>query len=208
MESPSSQVQVSTAKSLWSLTKAVLLVFLFACGSKTALTQLPPEARRAAVALQDKHPYCDDTTALPSCPCEPGAHCVDDLCLPVWEADCLPRCVPTAKPNVLCHGNVEMHGVWTGSAPKWMAVRSASESCPIGVGFTWRVWGVKPDDRDRTTLDALVLSTWTSPDANCGGKPPRPEDNLPNYFSGSTAPVYLLMPPGYGGAVGEVRPNE
>jgi predicted small lipoprotein YifL len=62
MESLSSRVQVSTVKSLWSLTKAILLVFLSACGSETALTQLPPEARRTAVVPQDQHPYCDDTT--------------------------------------------------------------------------------------------------------------------------------------------------
>jgi hypothetical protein len=164
------QELVSMARSL-SFTNSWLLLCCIACSNMPTLTQLPPDARRTTTAQQDRHPYCDDTEALPSCPCEPGSHCVDGLCLPVWEADCTPRCVPATKPSVLCHGNVEMHGVWAGPAPKWMTVRSTSGSCSIGAGFTWRVWGVKSDERERATLDELVLSTWTSSDANCGGKP-------------------------------------
>lgn len=156
--------------------------------------------------------YCDEAEAPKACPCEPGYTCVrtkadgtadDWQCQAVWAVDCGNRCLPAVHPPILCHGNNEIHGVWLGSDPKWMAVKTSSD-CAGANGWAWRVWGVQPDLRPRATLDSIVLSTWQHTTPNCTAEPPDGA-NLPDYFANNPAqPVYLLMPPNYGGATGEI----
>lgn len=194
---------------------AWLIAAIAACG--TGSHPVPPRLAttdRVAPQPSDRHPYCRDAEEPTPCPCDPGYSCVRtderSWCLAVWEADCLPRCLPRAKPSVLCHGNDEVHGLWTGRPVDWMAV-SGPSSCPIGGGRSWRVWGTKPDDRPRANgyLDEIVISTWKHPDATCTSTPPSPDSVLPHFFERNPdATVYLLMFPGYAGTLGEIFPNE
>lgn len=115
-----------------------------------------------------------------------------------------------ATGNTSCQGNAEVHGIAEGPPVAWMAVKAETlAGCALGNGWTWRVWGVRPDDRPRENgyLDTISLSSWRSRDTNCPSSAPSPADNLPDFYARNpTLPAYLLMPPGYGGAVGEVTP--
>lgn len=55
--------------------------------------------------------------------------------------------------------------------------------------------------------DEVSSQIGRSRDTNCPSSAPSPADNLPDFYARNpTLPAYLLMPPGYGGAVGEVTP--
>lgn len=189
-----------------------------ACGSgaRTATPSTLTVTRSVASQMPAVYPYCDDSTLAQPCPCEDGYTCVrtDDRewCLPVWEADCRPRCIPASHPWIVCQGNAEVHGIAEGEPVDWMAVQArAASGCTLGNGWTWRVWGVKVDDRPRIGgyLDGQVISSWRSPDTNCPSSAPNAADNLPHFYERNPGlPAYLLMPPGYGGAVGEIAPTE
>jgi hypothetical protein len=91
------------------------------------------------------------------------------------------------------------------------SIASPWAGCALGNGWTWRVWGARPDDRPRENgyLDTISLSSWRSRDTNCPSSAPSPADNLPDFYARNpTLPAYLLMGPGYGGAVGEITPRE
>lgn len=191
---------------------AVLMLPLCACTPlEVSAPQTQQEVPRAAYTVPHLT-YCDEAQPPTPCPCDTGFTCIrvkadgtadDWQCQAIWAVDCAPRCLPVVHPTILCHGNNEVHGVWTGATPKWMAALVPSD-CPEARGWAWRVWGVIPDTRSRTTLDTLVLSTWRHTTPDCASEAPSPDANLPGYFASSVDPVYLLMPPGYGGAVGEI----
>ncbi len=193
-----------------------ILPFLLFVGCGTPTLAPPPSmltvTRTVSPLPVEMYPYCDEP--VQPCPCEDGYTCVRtddrDWCLPVWEADCQPRCIPRTHPWIVCQGNAEVHGIAEGPPVAWMAVKAETlAGCALGNGWTWRVWGVRPDDRPRENgyLDTISLSSWRSRDTNCPSSAPSPADNLPDFYARNpTLPAYLLMPPGYGGAVGEVTP--
>lgn len=191
-------------------------LFCLACTSPLTTRDATILMRSDAATMLPSLPYCNDSTPAQPCPCEDGYTCVrtDDRewCLPVWEADCRPRCIPASHPWIVCQGNAEVHGIAEGEPVDWMAVVAPTAAgCALGNGRTWRVWGVKLDDRPRVGgyLDEQVISSWRSPDTNCPSSAPAAEDNIPRFYERNpTLPAYLLMPPGYGGAVGEITPTE
>lgn len=65
----------------------------------------------------------------------------------------------------------------------------------------------KADTNDANSVMLIYSATAGDIDVSGLGSAPSPADNLPDFYARNpTLPAYLLMPPGYGGAVGEVTP--
>lgn len=124
-----------------------ILPFLLFVGCGTPTLAPPPSmltvTRTVSPLPVEMYPYCDEP--VQPCPCEDGYTCVRtddrDWCLPVWEADCQPRCIPRTHPWIVCQGNAEVHGIAEGPPVAWMAVKAETlAGCALGNGWTWRVW--------------------------------------------------------------------
>jgi len=198
-------------RALWRI---ALTLWLVACGPIKHIPASPSqEVRYDGAPIFSDYAWCDDSESYLACKmddqCAAGYKCVDGWCQPIWEGDCQPRCIPKTHPKVLCHGNFEAHGIGTEQDIKWMSVLEPVEAIGDKCGGpAWRIWGVKLDDRPRDYLDSVSLSTWYSPTTLCSTLRPEHFESNKFFEENPDLDVYLLMWPGYGGAIGLLDPPQ